>query len=252
MDGSSRANGERTMIIKRLAALMALGALLSTATPALALTVPGSVTVEWNYAITATMTMYTQTTSSATHATGSNDVLINANGGSGQCNGGTVTSSDTSSNGTVNYGNVVADATKYTSCYETNAIDLHYVTNDSKGADFTVQVTAGTAAGQENDYDTATNGSLLCIYPDGWTLTGTAVPTWTTSGTATAPVSTSTTACPGTGLAIPASAAASLYTATGGAANSGADLNQDLLLIMGPNMQSGQATLTVTYTLATN
>jgi hypothetical protein len=258
MDGSSRAHGERTMNTKRLAALLALGALLATAAPAMAVTQTGAVTVEWNYAITATLTMFTQTTASKTHnATPTAGVIYWAGNGSTSsgCNGTTNTANtgaDASANLTVNFGNVVADATDYTNCLETNAVDAYYVTNDSKGADFSVQVTAGTAAGQENDYDTATNGSLLCMLGNGFapstTVTG-GPTTWTASARAAAVAMSSTTAC-SSGEAI-TTTNQNFYQETASAA-AGNDLNTDIQLNMGPSMQSGQATLTVTYTMTTN
>jgi hypothetical protein len=144
------AHGERTMNTKRLAALVALGALLSTAAPALAVTQTGTVQVEWNYSITATLTMYTQTTASKTSTKPTtNDIFTQANGGVGQCNGSAGSSEDTyplNGSGEVDFGAVVADSTDYTNCLEINAIDAYIVTNDSQGANLTVQATAGAPA----------------------------------------------------------------------------------------------------------
>ncbi|HEX8805376.1 MAG TPA: hypothetical protein VF741_00450 [Candidatus Aquilonibacter sp.] len=241
------------MIIKRLAALMALGALLSTAAPALAVTQTGSVTVEWNYAITATLTMYTQTTASATHATTSpTDIYVY--GAGAQCNGSAASSADpdggvAADNGTVNYGNVVALGAAYSGCLETNAIDAHYVTNDSNGAKFNVEVSAGNPS----DYDTATNGSLLCIEGDGFTASTSSsggVTSWTASGNSSAPTVTATNACPANYESV-TTAYQQFYSLTA-AAVAGGDLNQDLLLEMGPSMQSGAQTVTVTYQMVTN
>ena len=170
MDGNSRAYGERIMKIKRIAALLTLGALLSTTAPALAVIQTGTVNVEWNYVITATLTMYTQTTASQTHTVpAANDIFTQANGGAGQCNSSAGASKDPGVNLNVNFGLVVADGTDYTNCLEINAIDAYMVTNDSLGAALTVQASAGAPTA----YDTAANGSLLCILPDGvWNTTG--------------------------------------------------------------------------------
>ena len=243
------AHGEREMNTKRLAALLTLGALLSTAAPAMAVTQTGTVQVEWNYAITATLTMFTQTTASQTHTIpASNDIYWASDpaGGAGTCNGGQVASKDPGVNLVVNFGSVSADPTDYTNCLETNAIDAYYVTNDSSGADFTVQATLGVPS----DYDTATNGSLLCIEPDGWTAGATGGATaWTTSARAAAISMNSTTAC-SAGLLVPKAAAVPLYNLNANAP--GNDLNQDVQLNMGPQMQSGNQTVTLTYTMVTN
>jgi hypothetical protein len=234
------------MNTKRIAALVALGALLSTASPALAVTQSGTVNVEWNYAITATLAMYTQTTASHTStAPASNDIYTQANGGAGQCNGSTTASKDTypTGSGTVDFGLVVADSTDYTNCLETNAIDAYVITNDSSGANLQVVMTSG----QPSDYDTATNGSLLCILPaNTWSTTGNTA--WAASSRTAAVSMTSTTAC-SSGTAITTTAATLLALTK---ATTGSDINQDLQLNMGPQMQSGANTAVVTYTLTTN
>lgn len=252
MDGRSRAYGERTMITKRLAALVALSALLSTAAPALAAnpSASGAVTVEWNYAITITLNMFTQTSASQTHwAAPSNDIWENANAGAGTCNGNTGGSIDASANKTVNFGSVVADSTKYTDCLEENAIDAYVVTNDSAGGALSVN-----EANAPSDYGLGGNGgSLLCIIPtSAWSTTGNTA--WTASthtSNASVPSIVSTvqaTACPGGDYPI-TSAGTTILTSTG--PTTGSDYNQDLVLVMGPQMQSGQQTLTVTYTYQT-
>ncbi len=249
------AHGERKMNIKRLAALVTLGALLSTAAPALAVVQNQNVNVEWNYAITATLTMYTQTTASKTHTTpAATDIYWNGNGStSSGCNGTTDVANASydgnggngaNANGTVNFGDVVADGTDYTNCLEVNAIDAYVVTNDSLGANLTVQATAGVPSA----YDTATNGSLLCILPDGvWSTTGNTA--WTASARAAAVSMTSTTAC-SSGTLVPTAAPATLLALT--KSTTGSDLNSDVQLNMGPAMQSGAQTVVLTYTLTTN
>ena len=261
MDGNSRAYGERIMNTKRIAALLTLGALLSTAAPALAVTVPGTVNVEWNYSITATLTMYTQTTASQTHTTPSsgNDIYwasspagsvsSGCNNTTAQANAGYDGQGGAANNGNnanliVNFGLVKADATDYTNCLETNAIDAYVVTNDSLGANLTVQATAGVPSA----YDTASNGSLLCILPDGvWSTTGNTA--WTTSARAAAVSMNSTTAC-SSGTLVPTAAPANILALT--KATTGSDLNSDIQLNMGPQMQSGAQNVTLTYTLTTN
>jgi hypothetical protein len=235
------------MNIKRLAALVTLGALLSTAAPALAVQATGTVNVEWNYAITATIVMYTQTTASQTHTVpAANDIFVNANGGAGQCNGSAAASKDPGVNLNVNFGNVVADPTDYTNCLEINAIDAYIVTNDSLGANLTVGVTG--APTMPTDYDTAGNGgSLLCLLPDGtWNTTGNTA--WTASARAAAISMTSTTAC-SSGTAITAASPNVLALTK---PTTGSDLNADLQLNLAPQLVSGAQDVLLTYTLTSN
>jgi len=215
----------------------------------MAATANGSVTVEWNYAITASLNMYTQTTASHTSAApAANDIFVQANGGAGQCNGSAGSTKDSYGQGSgyVNFGSVVADNADYTDCLEINAIDLYYVTNDSNGAVFQV-----SESGAPTDYDTASHGSLLCIAGDGFTVGATAAsPAWTTSARAAATTEASTVACAANYQAI-TSTAATFFTANS-AAFTGADLNQDIQLQLGPQAQSGQQTVVVAYTMTTN
>lgn len=242
-----RAYGERLMNTKRIAALLTLGALLSTAAPALAVTQTGTVNVEWNYSITATLTMYTQTTASQTHTVpAANDIFTQANGGAGQCNGSAGASKDPGVNLNVNYGLVVADGVDYTNCLEINAIDAYVVTNDSLGAALTVQASAGAPTA----YDTASNGSLLCILPDGvWNTSGNTA--WTASVRGAAVSMLSTIAC-SSGTLVPAAPTAATNILALTKATTGSDLNSDVQLNMGPSMQSGAQNVTLTYTLTTN
>ena len=250
------------MNIKRLAALVTLGALLSTAAPALAVTQNGTVNVEWNYAITATIKVYTQSTESGSFGAASsvtpaaNDIYWGsapAGSVSSGCNGTVATASagkDGSggngawATGVVNFGNVVADSTDYTNCLETNAVDAYIVTNDSLGAAVTVQATAGVPSA----YDTASNGSLLCILPNGtWSTTGNTA--WTTSARSAAVSMNSTTAC-SSGTLVPTASATNILALT--KSTTGSDLNQDIQLNMGPQMQSGAQSVTLTYTITSN
>jgi hypothetical protein len=257
MDGNSRAYGERIMKIKRIAALLTLGALLSTAAPALAVTQNGTVNVEWNYAITATIVMYTQTTASKTSVTPAANDIYWASSPAGSlvsgCNNTTATAAAGKdggggngawATGVVNFGLVVADSTDYTNCLEINAVDAYIVTNDSLGANVTVQATAGVPSA----YDTAANGSLLCILPDGaWNTTGNTA--WTASARAAAVSMNSTTAC-SAGTLVPSASAANILALT--KATTGSDLNHDIQLNMGPQMQSGAQAVTLTYTITSN
>jgi hypothetical protein len=246
------------MNTKRLAALVTLGALLSTAAPALAVAPTGTVNVEWNYAITATLTMYTQTTASQTHTTPAATDIYGASdpaGGSGKCNNVAVGGADSfdgnggnglNAAGTVNFGDVVADSTDYTDCLEVNAIDAWIVTNDSAGGNLTVSITSNNPT----NYGAA-NGSYLCVYPaNTWNTAGNTA--WAASARVAAVANNSNNSCaaPGIGVPLLASGAATLLALT--KATTGSDINQDLELVLAPQTASGAMTPVFTYTFTTN
>jgi hypothetical protein len=248
------------MITKRIAALVALSALLATAAPALAVAPTGTVNVEWNYAITATLNMYTQTTASQTHTTpaatdiygasdpaGSatakcNNALVSAGSDSFDGNGG----NGANAAGTVNFGDVVADSTDYTDCLEVNAIDAYIVTNDSAGGNLTVDITANNPT----NYGAA-NGSYLCIYAaNTWSTTGNTA--WAASSRVAAVANNSNNSCSGTGIGVPLSTSGSASLLALTKSTTGSDINQDLELVLAPQTVSGAMTPTFTYTFTTN
>ena len=129
----------------------------------------------------------------------------------------------------------------FTNCLEINAVEAYVTTNDGAGVNVQVAV-AGTPVG----YNTAANGSLLCLLPNGTWNTGS--PTaWTTSARAAAVAMSSTTAC-SSGTAITA-VAASILNSTVAATQ---DLNADLQLNLGPNSTVGSVSATLTYTVTPN
>ncbi len=156
MDGNSRAYGERIMNIKRIAALLTLGALLSTAAPALAVAPTGTVNVEWNYAITATITMYTQTTASQTygHACCQRHLLATARpaarhvqqlGHAAGKDGGGVNGS-WATRRQLRFR--AADSAAIPTASKSTPIDAYIVTNDSLGANLTVQASGAPTCRQ--------------------------------------------------------------------------------------------------------
>jgi hypothetical protein len=253
------AHGERTMNTKRIAALVTLGALLSTAGPAMAAAPTGTVQVEWNYSITATLTMYTQTTASQTHTTPASTDIYGASDPAGsataKCNNALVSAGSDSYDGnggnganaagTVNFGDVVADSTDYTDCLEVNAIDAYIVTNDSAGAILTVNITANNPT----NYGAA-NGSYLCDYQaNTWSTTGNTA--WAASSRVAAVANNSMTSCASGGIGIPLSASGSATLLTLTKPTTGSDINQDLELVLAPQTASGAMTPTFTYTFTT-
>jgi len=239
------------MKLKNIAALALTSAMILSAAPAMAAT--GTVTVKWNTQKSAAITVFTQTTASQTGgvAPAANDIFYQGNGSlTSLCNGVAVASKDGATNGpyaagTVNFGNVTPDGGLFTNCLEINAAEAYVTTNDGAGVQVQAAI-AGTPVG----YNTAANGSLLCIFGDGY-ATG-ATPGAATAYTASARVAAisglSTTACPATGLAVTA-ANATLVNST---ALGTQDLNQDFQLNLGPNSTVGSVTATLTYTVTAN
>jgi hypothetical protein len=99
-------------------------------------------------------------------------------------------------------------------------------------------------------YDTAANGSLICLFGDGYAMGAApaAATAWTASARAAAIAGNSTTACPATGLAMTAANA----TIVNSTALGTQDLNQDMQLNLGPNSTVGSVTATLTYTVTPN
>lgn len=229
------------MNVKKLAALASLSAIIASVAPAMAAT--GTVTVKWNTQKSAAITLYTQTTASTIHGAGST-IYAGGSGAAWGCNGTTNTANagtDTSANLTVNFGNVTPDGVGYANCLEVNALEAFITTNDSAGVQVQAAIT-GTPVG----YDTAANGSLICIIPDGTWNTASAT-TWAASARVAAIGMVSTTAC-SSGTAITSTNATLLNSTV--AANQ--DLNSDMQLNLGPNSTVGAVTATLTYTVTAN
>jgi len=216
----------------------------------------GTVTVKWNTQKSAAITLYTQTTASQVSAApAATDIYQNGSpslGSGAACNNaaagvaGAAGKDGSGGNGawaalTVNFGNVTPDGVNYTNCLETNAVEAYVTTNDTAGVSVQAAIT-GTPVG----YDTATNGSLICILPNGTWNTGSAT-AWTTSARAAAIQMGSTTAC-SSGTAITA-VNSTLLNSTVAATQ---DLNSDMQLNLGPNSTVGSVTATLTYTVTAN
>ena len=245
------------MNVKRIAALATLGAMISTVAPALAVTAP--VTVKWNTQKSAAITIHTQTTASLTHtAPVATDEYMNgspAMGAAAGCNGvftgvagAAGKDGDTNganADGTVNFGNVTPDGVDFTNCMEINAAEAFVTTNDGAGVNVQVSI-AGTPVG----YNTGANGSLLCIFGDGYATGATpaGATAYAASARAAAIAGGSTTACPAGGLAVTAALAPLVNSSALGTQ----DLNQDFQLNLGPNSTVGSVTATLTYTVTPN
>jgi len=231
-----------------------MSAMILSVGPAMAAT--GTVTVKWNTQKSAAITLYTQTTASQTSAAPAANDMYQAGspsiGSAAACNNaaagvaGPAGKDGSGGNGawaagTVNFGNVTPDGANYTNCLEINAVEAYITTNDGAGVLVQAAVT-GTPVG----YDSAANGSLLCILKDGTWNTASAT-TWTASALSAAVVMGSTTAC-SSGFAMTA-ANTTLLNSTVAATQ---DLNSDMQLNLGPNSTVGSVTATLTYTVTPN
>jgi hypothetical protein len=200
----------------------------------------GTVTVNWNTQTLASLVLTTQASASQTHAA-SEPIWKNLNAGAGICQ-----TTDASANLTVNFGNVTPDSVQYTDCQENNAVSAYTVDNDSLGYTVSEQVTAGNPA----NYDTAANGALVCILPDGVYANNLAYTASTRTSDALTPSIVSTTACPGGDFIAQTASAVNLVSPV--AATAGTTLNSDMELVLGPNAASSggvQVAMVVTYTL---
>jgi hypothetical protein len=231
------------MTLARIAALALSSAIFLSVAPVMAAT--GTVTVKWSTQPTAGLLLYTQTTASQTHTANSSDIFWAGNGSTTSgCNGTIDTvnaGTDASPNLTVNFGNVTPDGVQYTNCLETNAIEAYVPTNDTHGVDV-----SAAAIGVPVAYDQPSNGSLLCIIPDGTWNTGSATVYTASARSAAIPMS-STTAC-SSGFAITTSSAGLIHSTVAATQ----DLNSDLQLNLGPNSTVGAASVTLVYTVVAN
>lgn len=222
---------------KRIAALALLAALAYSAAPAsAAVTKTGTINVKWNTQLLATLNLYTNYDSTGTGLQANGTILANTNGGSGTCS-----ATDTGAvQGTVNFGNVSADAVKATDCMYENAVNAVANTNSTN---WTLTEAATMPAGYG-----------LCALPNGtasFPFAAGALPATQTTRTtaASVPSNTSTTTC-ATGSFI--SAAGFTVGSSSAAALANANFGEDIELVISPNAAAGAQTVAVTYTLVAN
>lgn len=226
--------------VKKLMTLAALGALLASALPAgaAAVTKTGTVTVKWNTSVTASLALATNYDAAGAQQLTAPAILANANPGAGSC---TAAGAGSEVAATVNFGPVSPDFTNPTGCLYKNAVNALVQTNSPN---WTLSEALSAAV----------TGATLCAFANGnggsfpATISGAAGPTQTAR--AASPVGA---ACAAGAATLPSAAPPGLQVASSTTAYpAGANVGEDLELILSPTSPSGAQSYTVTYTLVAN
>ncbi|HEY8313046.1 MAG TPA: hypothetical protein VIG51_02630 [Candidatus Baltobacteraceae bacterium] len=227
--------------MKKLLTLAALAALLAPAISAGAAPVTKvapPVTVKWNTSVTASLTLATNYDAAGAQQLTAPSILANANPGAGNC---TLNGAGSEVAATVNFGGVSPDFTNPTGCLYKNAVNAVIQTN-SVNWNLSEALAAPVA------------GATLCAFANGnggafpATVTGAATPT--TSARAASPVGAT---CAAGGATLPTAGPPGLQVATSTTAYpAGANVGEDLELILAPTSPAGNQSLVLTYTLVAN
>lgn len=221
--------------MKKLVATAVLASLVGAAClPAGAVTVNGSVTVKWNTAVAATLTLATNYDAAGAQQLTAPSILTNANGGSGAC---TATGSGSEVAATVNFGSITPDFVQSTNCLYKNGVNAQVKTNST-----TWNMTETLAAA-------AVAGSTLCALGNGQTFpfpASGALPATQTARVA----ATGGTTCPAGSLTITAASSTAITSTT--AYPGGANIGQDMELLIGTASATGAQTETVNYQVIAN
>ncbi|MDQ2872936.1 MAG: hypothetical protein M3R35_07410 [Candidatus Eremiobacteraeota bacterium] len=226
--------------MKKLLTLAALGALFASALPAGAASVTktGTVTVKWNTSVTANLVLATNYDAAGAQQLTAPAILPNANPGAGSC---TANGTGSEVAATANFGPVSPDFTNPTGCLYKNAVNAVVQTNS---LNWTLSEALSAAVA----------GATLCAYANGnggtfpATISGAAAAT--TTARATSPVGAT---CGAGAATLPSAAPPGLQVASSTTSYpTGANIGEDLELILSPATPSGAQSYTVTYTLVAN
>ncbi len=229
------------MNARNFAVLATMAALLCPTFANAATTKTGSVTVKWNSQALATLTLHTDYNSSGVFNTSAGKVDTNANGGTGTCTAADPTNTD----GTVDFGTVSVDPTKYTDCQYENAVNA-IVSTSSSNWTLAEALGANPAAGYE-----------LCAYANNGaksfaSFNAAALPVAQTQYAGSAVTNTSSAACASNGQPLNTSGFTAATNTNQFTVGSPANVGQDLELVMANNAASNSTTATLTYTLTAN
>lgn len=224
--------------MKKLITLAALAALLAPALPAgaAAVTRTGTVTVKWNTSVTANLALTTNYDATGAQQTTAPSILTAANGGSGTC---TAAGAGSEVAATVNFGSVSPDFAQTTGCLYKNAVNAIVQTNS---INWNLSEAVGAAVA----------GTALCAFPNGLggsfpaTVSGASVPA-TQTVRAAAPAGAT---CAAGGATITAAGVQVASSTT--AYPTGANVGEDMELLLSPSTPSGNQQYLVTYTLVAN
>ena len=227
--------------VKKLVASAAAVALCAAAyLPAsAAVTVNGSVTVKWNTAIAATMLLTTNYSAAGAQGNGAPTIIQNVNGGSGSC---TATGVGSEANLTVNYGSITPDFVQSTNCMYENGVNALVKTNSTNWT-LTEALSAAPLAGTTL-CALANNAGNSFPFP----ANGAEPVTQTVAAHTVAFIAGAT--CPANTLTL--TAANSTAVAATAAYPAGANIGEDLELLIGSAAATGNQTETLNYQLIAN
>lgn len=216
--------------MKKYVAIATVAILCGAALPAGAVTKTGTVTVQWNTAVAATLGLATNYDATGAQQLTAPAILTNANGGSGAC---TANGAGSEAAATVNFGAITPDFAQTTGCLYKNGVNALVKTNS-------------TSWNMTEALSSVVTGSTMCAMGNGQTFPFPATGALPATQTARA-AAPATTTCPAGSLALTASAATAITSTT--AYPGGANIGQDMLLLLGTSSATGAQTVTLTYTV---
>ncbi len=230
--------------VKKLLSLAAFAAIVGAASlPAGAVTQSGTVTVKWNVSVTANITLHTNYDNTGSPLTTSPSILLStAPGGTGEA----CTAPASETDGTVDFGTITPDSglAKNTDCLFKNAVNAKITTNS---VNWSLGEYISTPAANPA-------GSTLCAYGNGFTtypatISGAAAVAQ--SGRTTASWTDNTT-CAAAALTLGTTASNNNLATSTTAYPSGANVGQDMALLLTPAAATGAEAPVVTFSLLAN
>jgi hypothetical protein len=226
--------------VKKFVAIAAVAIMCGAALPAgAAVTVNGTVTVKWNTAVAASMTLATNYDAAGAQQLTAPTIVTQANTGSGAC---TAAGAGSEAAATVNFGSITPDFAQTTGCLYQNGVNAVVKTNSTNWT-----LTEATAAAPPA-------GATLCALANDplnkfpFPATG-ALPATQTIAAHTAAYIAGTT-CPANQLTLTAALSTAVTSTT--AYPAGANIGQDMALLLTAANPLGANTVTVNYQVIAN
>lgn len=231
---------ERTQDVKKFVAFAAVAALCGAAVPAsaaAAVTVNGTVTVKWNTAVAASMTLATNYDAAGAQQTTAPTILTQNNTGSGTC---VAPAAEVAA--TVNFGTITPDFSQTTGCLYQNGVNALIKTNSTNWT-----LTEATAAAPPT-------GATLCALANDasgnfpFPATGALAATQSIAAHTAAYIAGTT--CPASQLTLSTTNSTAVTSTT--AYPGGANIGQDMALLLTSANPLGNNTVTVNYQVIAN
>jgi hypothetical protein len=228
--------------VKKLLSFAAFAAIVgATALPAGAVTSSGTVNVKWNVSVTANISLHTNYDASGNPLTAAPSILLSTGpGGTGEA----CTPPASETDLTVDFGTITPDSglAKNTDCLFKNAVNAKVTTNS---VSWSVGEYISTPAANPA-------GSTLCAYSNGFasypaTVTGAAAVAQSARATYT-----DNTTCAAGALTLGTSASTNNLATSTTAYPGGANIGQDLGLLLTPAAATGTEQPVVTFSLVAN